>query len=885
MAFSYNKKNLANTTITGAITSSDTSITVDDATVFPSGYFYATLMPSSEMSTFSNSEIVLVTNISSNTLTIARGQKSTTARAFSAGAIITNGVYTEDLDFAQSVGKKIFSAAWGGQSSPYYKITDDMLKVVPDEGTSIRAIFDTDYASGTARLSINESTSGVVTVSGSSISITDAENLAPVDVKLKGDTEQTTSSGKNMYPGSQDWSGTWTNSSHWTTDSSTHNGLVVKKNDGAWDGMYKQIQVTSGKTYTFSLYMKSDVARQTCIYITTTGSASVDNPYFDITTTTGWVRYSTTFKATSTGNIMARLENKTSITGSYTYICGYQLEEGSSMSAYEPYTGGTASPNPDYPQAIQTVTGEQTITISDGGSGSEEFKINLGKNLWVDSTTLGQGGWNFASGGWFNDTKYVGSGYVSVQPNTTYTISASAGITAGGGVLYFNGTTYLGYKINPAGGTFTTPSNCNRIKYDFYNTDGLTVSEVTNIQLEEGSTATTYAPYFTPIELCKLGTYQDYIYKDNGNWYIHKETASYTFTGNENCDVWNGGVQCRFGDNTNPQSSLYNEDIVPIYRPQTTGTYPIYSDKAVAGTEISTWLGDTRTVAYASRQNTNYGAILFSFSAAVADTREEFLNILAGTRVVYIRAAATDTQITDSTLISQLNALANNKLYAGTNNIVVAGGLDGILEVQYYRSGTGVNTVPIVNGAYVADDNTRNVAPVKAGIPYDLTYHSGNWYVMNMVKQITADDIDFTTYSTEEQVVGTWIDGKPIYRKVLAGTASATNIGVPVGENNISKFIFIDAYRLTAGANSDTIGQFYSNTNDFFKFWGRESSNHNFSIELRNSTANYDYTIIVEYTKTTDTAQQTRSVTDSETDNEAVEEEPIEEPVEEQQNR
>lgn len=41
-----------------------------------------------------------------------------------------------------------------------------------------------------------------------------------------------------------------------------------------------------------------------------------------------------------------------------------QIEYGSTATDYEPFVGGQASPNPDYPQAIQTVTGSQTITIA-----------------------------------------------------------------------------------------------------------------------------------------------------------------------------------------------------------------------------------------------------------------------------------------------------------------------------------------------------------------------------------------------------------------------------------------------------------------------------------------------------------------------------------------
>lgn len=47
--------------------------------------------------------------------------------------------------------------------------------------------------------------------------------------------------------------------------------------------------------------------------------------------------------------------------------------------SYEPYTGGIPSPNPDYPQDIQVVTGENTIIISNEGNiENQTFDIDLG---------------------------------------------------------------------------------------------------------------------------------------------------------------------------------------------------------------------------------------------------------------------------------------------------------------------------------------------------------------------------------------------------------------------------------------------------------------------------------------------------------------------------
>jgi hypothetical protein len=76
--------NNAKTTLSSGITSSATSIAVADASVFPSisgsEYFYVTFEDLS-----GNVEIVKVTGVSSNTLTVVRAQESTTARAYASG--------------------------------------------------------------------------------------------------------------------------------------------------------------------------------------------------------------------------------------------------------------------------------------------------------------------------------------------------------------------------------------------------------------------------------------------------------------------------------------------------------------------------------------------------------------------------------------------------------------------------------------------------------------------------------------------------------------------------------------------------------------------------------------------------------------------------------
>ena len=78
-------KNNAKTTLASGITSSATSITVADGSVFPtltgSDTFFCTFDDGT------NIEIVEVTAISSNTLTVTRAQDNTSATSFSTGTV------------------------------------------------------------------------------------------------------------------------------------------------------------------------------------------------------------------------------------------------------------------------------------------------------------------------------------------------------------------------------------------------------------------------------------------------------------------------------------------------------------------------------------------------------------------------------------------------------------------------------------------------------------------------------------------------------------------------------------------------------------------------------------------------------------------------------
>ena len=88
--------NLASSTLASSLTNSATSISITDASSFPTlgsgDYFYASIGEGSL------SEIVKVTAVSSNTFTAVRGQDGTTARSHDSGTSVALRVVAAALD-------------------------------------------------------------------------------------------------------------------------------------------------------------------------------------------------------------------------------------------------------------------------------------------------------------------------------------------------------------------------------------------------------------------------------------------------------------------------------------------------------------------------------------------------------------------------------------------------------------------------------------------------------------------------------------------------------------------------------------------------------------------------------------------------------------------
>lgn len=100
-------------------------------------------------------------------------------------------------------------------------------------------------------------------------------------------------------------------------------------------------------------------------------------------------------------------------------------------------------------------------------------------------------------------------------------------------------------------------------------------------------------------------------------------------------------------------------------------------------------------------------------------------------------------------------------------------------------------------------------------------------------------------YSTEEQVIGTWIDGKPIYRKIFTGTSNTqTNATIHNYAENVDTVVH--AY----GQLENSSGMKLALLADVQSIvW----ANNEFTIYVNNVVEDmFKYKLICEYTKSTD---------------------------------
>ncbi|MCM1219130.1 MAG: phage tail protein [Lachnospiraceae bacterium] len=111
--------------------------------------------------------------------------------------------------------------------------------------------------------------------------------------------------------------------------------------------------------------------------------------------------------------------------------------------------------------------------------------------------------------------------------------------------------------------------------------------------------------------------------------------------------------------------------------------------------------------------------------------------------------------------------------------------------------------------------------------------------------------------SEEETCIGTWIDGRPLYRKVLAIT-SKNDVNIPTGIEDIGDIVLIDGYLIQGDAATLPNGFWYSSTYNISMRYIRAANA--VCVQCASAYNGYPVYVILRYTKTTDTHCQCVSV-------------------------
>lgn len=101
------------------------------------------------------------------------------------------------------------------------------------------------------------------------------------------------------------------------------------------------------------------------------------------------------------------------------------------------------------------------------------------------------------------------------------------------------------------------------------------------------------------------------------------------------------------------------------------------------------------------------------------------------------------------------------------------------------------------------------------------------------------------TFSTDEQIIGKWLDGSNIYRKVITGTTSTQTGVTAVLLSNVKHLISINGYYLQSGRVSET-SALSDNTSCVLD----ETTNVvTYYFNNASISANFTYNFILEYIK------------------------------------
>lgn len=345
------------------------------------------------------------------------------------------------------------------------------------------------------------------------------------------------------------------------------------------------------------------------------------------------------------------------------------------------------TPTPDSPVEIQKVTGEQNVNIY----GQQLFDYTDTRQV-ASEITVDEDGWITAT---YDNSQGTGTKYlqyyvnkIDLQVNTPYKIITEIKNVSGTGSLNVVSTsttngqfiTSISYQLDTLSAgdikvdTSTTRDSFPAISYGTrtvvrFNagTSGSVTFRLTVMSNVEVTPETfVYKTYqgkdyeinLNNIELNKIGNYQDYIYNYGTKWYLHKEIGKVILNGSETINK---------GGTTNNQyfyANVLSNYIKPSNNDTLVQHYTNYfinktPNQLSGGSVIGSAIRVDNTIGFAFGLNSEINTV------------DKCKIWLSSNNIVvnYLLATPTNTEITDTTLISQLNALYKAYTYKNQTNI------------------------------------------------------------------------------------------------------------------------------------------------------------------------------------------------------------------------
>lgn len=316
------------------------------------------------------------------------------------------------------------------------------------------------------------------------------------------------------------------------------------------------------------------------------------------------------------------------------------LNNVSTSSDWEPYTGGIPAPNPDYPQDIRVVTGDNSVVVS---SGNKFDKNNIVSGYSIQSDGTIQENENF--------------GYTELIPvksllNVQYKIS---GLVRGSQnwTLRIHGYNNLGNWVQEIANyiiafgaeqdrTFTIPSGISYIRISLRIVNG---QDLDTFKLTEQQTTTLH---LGTNYLAGIGDYKDEIVGKTDEWKIVRKVGKVVLSNIEGTGVNN---LYRNLDIKSPIQQAFLKHFINVVDSRIDSNY--WANEILDNNEFSFRVHETN----------NYLFLKSTLSAQEITALNDEIFLVLATPV--------EIPIIDTTLINDLNNMYQAMGYDGTTNITI----------------------------------------------------------------------------------------------------------------------------------------------------------------------------------------------------------------------